>query len=298
MKKIIVTGATGFVGSHCLDLLKNKNYQVFAISKSKRQDLDNIKWIEADLFNFLEIDSVMKKTQGDTLLHLAWITTPGVFYESLENNLWVESSLNLIEAFLAQGGKKIVIAGSCAEYDWNKKEMMEDEEVSPSSLYGKSKLLLYKEVKKRCQRTNADLAWGRIFNVFGPKEHPAKIIPLIIRAALSNKKIQCLAKDDIRDFIYVKEVANIFLTLMESDFNGIINIATGKGSSIKDLASLIEQRLSVSNICDFKQNFSVFPEVVGNTKNLEKLNYRFKFNLDYSIDETIRWWRDEGRSDL
>ena len=191
------------------------------------------------------------------------------------------------------GGGKIVVAGSSAEYDWNKKEMIEEEDSIPVSLYGTSKLALYNEVKKLCGRKKADLAWGRIFNVFGPKEHPDKIIPRIVRAALSNKKIQCLAKNDIRDFIYVKEVANIFLMLLESDFNGIINIATGKGHSIKEIADLIEQKLNVLSVCDFKQNVSRFPMVAGNTKKLDRLHYRFIYDLDQSIEETIRWWRDE-----
>lgn len=296
MQRLIITGASGFIGHHCLDLLcQNNEYEVFAISRSKEKDSGNVKWINADLFNHDEINYIMKDIKGDKLLHLAWITTPGVFYEAEENSAWVESSLNLTQAFLVNGGKKVVVAGSCAEYDWNTNKLLQEEENSrPTSFYGRSKGLLYSEMQKLCHQTNTDLSWGRVFNVFGPKEHPDKIIPLIIRAALNNRKIQCLAKDDIRDFIYVKDVANILVTFLEKNITGIVNIATGIGTSISEIAKLIELKLSVSNICDFKQNVSKFPTVVGSTIKLKDLKYKFLFDLDRSIEETIKWWQDKN----
>lgn len=293
MKKLIITGAAGFIGYHCLEILKNKNYEVFAISRRERISSGNIKWIKANLFNFEETKSLIKEINADLILHLSWITTPGIFYESEENHMWVNSSLNLLKAFLENGGKRVVVAGSCAEYDWNKKEMLEDVGSNPSSLYGNSKLLLYNEVKNLSLNNQANLAWGRIFNVFGPKEPSEKLVSFLIRAALLKNKIQCIAKDDIRDFIYVKEVANIFIFLLENTFDGIINIATGTGLSVNQIVKLIEKKLNVSNICDFKQNVSKFPYVVGNTKNLQTLNYRYLFDLEQSIEETIKWWRDE-----
>lgn len=294
MKKVIVTGAAGFVGSYCVEILKDKNYQVFALSRASREeDRDNIKWITADLFNFQELNSIIEEIKGDLLLHLAWITTPGVFYESEENHIWVKSSLNLIENFLLNGGKRVVVAGSCAEYDWNKKKFLEEDSCYPASLYGRSKLHLFNQLRDICAKYNASFAWGRIFNVFGPKEPPEKIISLIVKAAIEKRKIQCLAKDDVRDFIYIKDVANIFVKLLEESFDGIINIATGKGHSIDDIAKMVGQKLNISNFCDFKQKNSKFPEVVGDIKNLHKLKYRFLFDINKGLDETIRWWLDE-----
>jgi UDP-glucuronate decarboxylase len=296
MKKIVVTGCTGFIGSYCLDLLKKKNYDIYAITIEKRAREDKVHWIELDLFNFPEVKNFLNSVQADLLLHLAWITTPGIFYESPLNENWYEASRYLVDSFLTSGGQKVAIAGSCAEYDWNTKTLDEESIPLPQSLYGKTKVKLYSEVKKLSFKKNSQLIWGRIFNVYGPGEPQQKIIPLLINAALANKKIDCETKKDVRDFIYVKDVANIFVHLLERDFNGIINVSTGKGTSIEEIAKIIEQKLTVSSICNFKKDNSKYPQVIGFSEKLKNLKYNFLYDLPQGLEETIRWWRGKIQS--
>lgn len=289
MKKIVVTGAAGFIGSYCLDILKKKGYMIYAFSRKKRKSTDNLFWIELDLFHLLEVRKALEEIQATWLLHLAWETTPTVFYESDLNNQWYDSSVNLVDSFLANGGKKVVVAGSCAEYDWDCKQLNESSALLPQSLYGKCKVKLCNTLEELCLRARADLAWGRVFNVYGPGEPPEKIISFIIRAVLSNNKVECLAKDDIRDFIFVQDVANIFVFLLEEQCRGIFNVSTGKGTAIGTVAQCIQEKLNVSDICSFKQCRSLYPCVIGDNRKLRGLNYgRDMVELESGLNESIK----------
>ena len=294
MRKIVVTGGSGFIGKHSLDVLKQKDFDIYAISRTSIINDDRIKWITLDLFNKSEVDSFFKEIRPDILLHLAWITTPGEFYDSEVNNQWLEASTELIDSFIKFGGKKILAAGSSAEYNWKKNNFSEDSILDPISLYGKTKLQLYKDIKKRSETKDIDFIWGRIFNVFGTGENKKKIIPLLINAALKKNQISCLSKHDLRDFIHVKDVANLFVFLLENNFNGSINLATGKGTSILEIVKLIEKKLMISNSCTFKQNYSKYPFVVGDNSKLKKMGYNFLFDLEKGLEEAIKWWKSEN----
>src|SRR5689334_19533914 len=119
MKKVLITGASGFIGRECLSLLTDLNYEVYALtSKTPSFFLENVQWIKFDLLKDFSIDDLLKKIKPSHLLHLAWVTTPGKLWEAKENLDWLELSTHLIEAFAHNGGKRAVLAGTCAEYDW------------------------------------------------------------------------------------------------------------------------------------------------------------------------------------
>ena len=119
MKKILITGSTGFIGSSLMKLFLLKKYDVFALTR-KNIKSSKIKYIKADIFDHKKINNMLKKIKPDYLIHLAWEANPKKYQNSNNNFKWLHSSLNLYQNFCKYGGSRALLTGSCAEYDFNK----------------------------------------------------------------------------------------------------------------------------------------------------------------------------------
>ena len=138
--KVLVTGAAGFVGRHCLAALRQEGFDVCAVSSTARAS-DNVEWRQADLLDEAGVRDLVASVRPTHLLHLAWITTPGRYWTSPANLSWVRASLHLLQQpFTACGGERVVMAGTCAEYEWGHGTCLEGRTpLSPTTLYGASK---------------------------------------------------------------------------------------------------------------------------------------------------------------
>src|SRR5439155_6654344 len=118
------------------------------------------------------------------LLHLAWIATPGVYWTSPENHRWVEASLHLLRCFAAGGGRRAVLTGTCAEYDWSAAGVCHETQtpLRPTTVYGVCKDELRRRAEEVCRAAGVSLAWARLFFLYGPGEHPARLFPGVVQA--------------------------------------------------------------------------------------------------------------------
>ena len=148
MKKVLLTGATGFIGRSSIQLLIENGYEVHAVFHIVQPSFKkecNLFWHQCDLFNAEQQKNLLIEVKPTHLLHFAWIATPGVYWTSFENIRWVQASLGLLMNFADQGGKRAVLAGTCAEYDWNCGYCSEElTPIRPQTLYGKSKIVFKK----------------------------------------------------------------------------------------------------------------------------------------------------------
>jgi len=297
MKKTLITGASGFIGRHALAPLLQAGHEVHAVSFKKEPNNEtNIKWHQADLKNSTQTQDLIGKIQPTHLLHFAWCAEPGKFWTDPDNTQWVEASFNLIKFFHAQGGKRVVIAGSCAEYDWNKSIYSEKASPeNPATLYGKCKQELQIKAESFCHEVDLSLCWARIFFVYGPYEHPARLVSSIVRSLLKNEPAECSHGKQKRDLLFVEDVASGFVSILENEITGIVNIGSGKGVALKDVIKTIGDKIGRSNLIRMGALPSPAndpPILVADTKRLtEEVGWAPRFDINAGLDRTIQWWK-------
>ena len=182
----------------------------------------------------------MSEVRPEALLHLAWCTDHGAFWSSPENLRWVASSLELLQVFHRAGGRRWVGAGTCAEYDWRFGFCSEAvTPLAPATLYGRSKQAVWSVVEGFASSADLAAAWGRVFFLFGAGEPAGRLVPSVASALLRGEHAACTAGTQLRDFLYVDDVAAGFVALLESDVDGAVNIASGTPVSVASITRMI-----------------------------------------------------------
>lgn len=291
-KKILITGASGFIGRHVLELLEKEKGEIHAISHNLsflkepyfEQKKTKVVWHKLNLLNLREQKKLLAKIKPTHLLHLAWETTPGKYWDSQNNVYWVEASLELALNFAKHGGQRAVFAGTCVEYN-------------PNSLYGVCKQSLQKIITQLSPKIGLNSVWGRIFSPYGPYESFHRLIPSVINSLLEKKPVFCSAGTQVRDFLLVRDVALAFDTLLKSKIEGSVDIASGKPKMIKSIIRLIARELKRPDLIKLGQ-IPLKPgeplKLVSKDSRLKKeLGWQPQYNLEEGLLLTIKWWQDQ-----
>lgn len=299
MKKVILTGASGFIGRFCSRELVARGYDVHAIS-SKRRDNDTagVIWHHADLLDPVKTATLFSEIRATHLLHLAWYAEPGKYWTAEDNISWFQTSLSLYRHFADNGGQRLVTAGTCAEYDWRYGYCTEHvTPLVPATLYGTCKHALQQVSDAFARERGLSGAWGRIFYLYGPGEHPARLVPSVIGALIDGRPALCTHGRQIRDFMYVQDVASAFVALLDSDVKGPVNIGSGEPIAIAEMARSIAEKLSRTDLLHLgakpaPENDA--PLVLANITRLrDEMDWHPKFDLNTGLEETIRWWKNK-----
>lgn len=303
MKKILLTGASGFIGRHTIPFLINKGYEVHAVFHPTKQDViedKNLFWHHCNLLNSEEQKRLIVKIKPTHLLHFAWDTTPEKYWISLENFHWVQASLGLLMSFVENGGKRAVFAGTCAEYNWNYGYCSEDlTPKQPATPYGACKHSLHEMVRHICYQTRISYAWGRIFFLYGPYEYPSRLVPSVICSLLQDKPAQCRHGDQIRDFLHVQDAACAFVSLLESSVTGPVNIASGNPIALKDIVNTIADKLNKRELVRLEESPHSLNEprlLVAEANRLNnEIGWKPSYDLDRGLEQTIDWWKSQRK---
>ncbi|MCL5062105.1 MAG: NAD(P)-dependent oxidoreductase [Nitrospirae bacterium] len=301
MKKVLLTGASGFVGRHSIPFLLNKGYKVHAVFHKGKIDViknENLFWHQCDLLNPLEQEQLFTKVKPTYLLHFAWYAVPGKYWTSNKNLAWEEASINLIKRFYENDGQRMVAAGTCAEYAWDSGVLSEDRTpLKPKTIYGRCKSRVGSFLEKYSKEIGASSAWGRIFFLYGPYEDPRRLVPSVICSLLKNKPALCTHGEQVRDFLFVKDVASAFVGLLESDVAGSVNVASGQPVALKDIIYKIAEKLGRRDLVQLgalptKDNEPKL--LIADIRKLaEKARWQPKFDLNTGLELTIKWWKNK-----
>jgi nucleoside-diphosphate-sugar epimerase len=294
MKRVLVTGATGFIGRHSLPRLLESGYEVHAVGGQRSPEVPSrdIVWYRANLLEPGEIASLVEKVQPSHLLHFAWYAVPGKYWTAPENLAWVRATINLMQVFSDHGGQRAVMAGSCAEYDWKFDYCSElFTPCRPATLYGACKHGTQVLLDAWSRQASISSAWGRIFFLYGPGEYPTRLVPSVINSLLRNEPARCTHGNQVRDFMYVEDVAAAFVELLGSDVKGAVNIASGVSTTLKEVIHALADHLNKRDLV----RLGAVPAPAGEPDALiadvgrlrDEVGFRPRFGLKQGIAQTI-----------
>lgn len=177
--KVMMTGASGFIGSYVISALLELDIDVITIGRNYSSM--QVSYHDIDLLATKELSDLMTQERPTHLLHLAWEATHGKYWTSAVNLRWVDSTSRLVEAFCLSGGKHVILAGTCAEYDWSFGYCMEEcTPLNPTTLYGVAKDSSRRLAEAICDQYDVSCCCGRLFLAFGPGEARSRLIPSLI----------------------------------------------------------------------------------------------------------------------
>ena len=299
MKRVLVTGASGFVGRASLAPLLARGYEVHGVSFGRAgPPIDGVCWHRADLLDANATTALCRSIAATHLLHFAWYAVPGRFWRALENFGWVRASLSLLEAFRASGGQRAVLAGTCAEYAWTGAPC--DEQITPldpATTYGVCKRSTGALAQAFAQETGLSLAWGRIFFPYGPGEYEERLTSYVVRSLLSGQAAECTAGTQVRDLIYIDDLGDAFAALLDSPVEGSVNVASGIAMPLADFLTDIAQRSGRPELLRLGARPMPAGEAVAVTAAVDRLHREVgwfpRTGLSEGIERTIAHWRGE-----
>ncbi|WP_066773136.1 NAD-dependent epimerase/dehydratase family protein [Croceicoccus mobilis] len=294
----MVTGASGFVGRAVLRALRAQHRPVVAIGTPFDTGADDgIAWDKFDLLDPAATRLAMARHRPDMLIHTAWARTrPGGLWNAEDNLAWTDAGMDLFESFWAEGGQQIVACGSCAEYGRSETPCREDvTPIAPTSIYGRAKAELATRALKRADALGMQLAWGRLFYLYGPHEARSRLVASVIDRLLAGKAAETTQGLVERDFSLSDDVGNGLVALGDAGAGGAFNIASGEAIALRDLTRKVgalmdaEDRLKIGALEDRPNEAPLIAADMAKTH--AETGWQVKTPLEEGLARTIAWRR-------
>lgn len=305
--KILLSGISGFIGSHLAPLLVERGYDVYGLVRyvtGRRLDIPNIKQVFGDIRDFFVINSIIKNVMPDIVIHLAAFSAVSASYdhphEFLDTNL--QGTVNLSEACLREipHFRHFLFAGTSEEYGNQAKFPIEENaELRPNSPYAVSKVAADNYLRYMHEAYDFPVTILRPFNTYGRKNDMHFVVERIIYQMLQNSTIQLGDPTAIRDFMYVNDHVNAYLTCLENPkaIGDVFNFCTGYAVSIKELAELLSKLTHFSG----EVLWGTIParpldinKLFGSYEKAKKvLGWQPKCSLEEGLKKTIEFWKSK-----
>lgn len=303
MRRVLLTGASGFIGRHCISPLILQNFKVHCAHRTGEiLPESGAVWHRVDLLKPDHVQRLIDEVAPTHLLHLAWSFGAGGVDAAPKGSCpngyrWTMASLEMIRRFAEAGGERIVTAGSSFEYDWSGDGVCREHQTPriATTYYGACKNALGDLVTGFADHMGISSAWARVFFLYGPHEPAARLVPSVIASLLRSEPALCSHGNQIRDYLFVQDVADALVALLAGDVRGPVNIGSQEPIALKQIVTGIGERIGRPDLIRLgalKARANDVPQVLADTTRLNReVGWRPRYDLCAGLDATIGWWR-------
>lgn len=255
-KRVLVTGARGFVGQNLLAILEQEDVELTLVLREDSRKLPSIPGVTKifttpDMFS--ESQSWWEEAcQGiHTIVHLAWYVEPGKYLDSPKNLDCLTGSILLARAAAAAGVKRFVGVGTCFEYDLEPGYLSVQTPLRPLTLYAATKASLFMTLSRWFPPNAIEFAWCRLFYLYGAGEDDRRLVPYLRLHLESGLPADLTDGSQIRDFMDVEDAARIMSEIILGEQQGPVNVCSGTATSVRELAENIAEEYDRLDLLNF-----------------------------------------------
>lgn len=278
--RILITGASGFIGKPLSKKLSELGYEVMGLTRSiPKGNHTEINWLKSDLSSSGSYKEKIELFQPELVIHLAWQDIPDFSFKKSLLNL--NQSIDFL-SFITQIGscKKILISGTCLEYGKNQGECKETDKILSNDYFTLAKHSLHSWADIMTKEKSICLGWFRLFYVYGPGQRKESLIPSILNSLKIGELPEIKTPWNANDYIFIDDVIDAFTNAVKSSFqHGIYNLGTGKSTPVLKICELAEKIVLNSSTLTKKIEFT--------SKSLNS-NTNFWAGISSSEDE-LKW---------
>jgi nucleoside-diphosphate-sugar epimerase len=301
--KVLLTGASGFVGSYVLRRLLAEGDAEVAVFVRRpgqawriRDELARVRVFEAALEDAAGVEAALASFRPTHLAHLAWAGVLGRNRNDPQQQDNVAQSLRLLEAALDAGARHFVGLGSQAEYGPCQARIDEATPTAPTTRYGQAKLATCLEAQAMCERHGARFAWLRLFSSYGPQDSPEWMIPYLALKLLHRERPAVTAAEQLWDYVYVDDAAAAIVAVLRSDVaSGVFNLGSGSAPRLRDIIERVRDAIDPSLPVGFGEVAYRPDQVMHLEADIGRLaratGWGPKVGLDEGIRRTVDWYR-------
>lgn len=259
-ERVLVTGATGFVGRQVIGPLADLGFEVHGVGRRAPSTLTAspspalpMTFHSVDLLDGDAVARAVAEIRPTCVLHLAWYVEHGLFWEAAENDPWCAATLRLGRICRDAGVRRFVGVGTCAEYDLSHRPgeaRREDDPLAAISAYGRAKIAAFRGLEALFASGATAFAWARLFHLFGPGEAAGRLVPSLLAALAGGEPFRVGAPQAVRDFASTEVIGRQLARLVASDLTSAVNIASGRAVTIGDFARGIAAERGLSALVE------------------------------------------------
>lgn len=299
-RRVLVTGASGFVGWHALQPLLVRGFEVHAVGHTRGAPAESpvVAWHEADLLEPADRADLIEAVAPSHLLHAAWYLEPGKSAGSPVNLDWVTASIDLGRRFQAQGGRRIVTIGTCFEYEHGRTALLNERSpLGPATVYGRAKQSLSVAMDALSAATGLSSAWARLFYLYGPNEHRRRLIADIASSLIEGREVATGEGMVRRDYMFVADTGDALAALLDGEVTGPVNIGTGTAPPVRELVELVATTIGKPELVKFGARPTPPdepPEIRADVTRLQQeVGWWAITPREVGVARTVAWWREQ-----
>ena len=244
--KILVTGATGFVGQHLLPELLAQGHEITAVARNRTRAqsfswIDQVAFVPCDIHDDLEhAPDVLR--QQDVAIHLAWPGLPN-YNDRSHFERTLPADYRFIKWLVKGDIRQLLVTGTCLEYGMREGCLSERMKPEPQNPYAMAKDTLRKELEPLAKKNGIALQWARLFYMFGPGQNPSSLLAQLDQAIKDGAgTFNMSGGEQLRDYLPVEEVGRRLAVLAgRAECTGVVNICSGTPISVR---RLVEEHLT------------------------------------------------------